>query len=82
MIFQQRRSVGLTPAAVKAAAGATEYMRIARVVNITRTLADLKKRNIWVVGADMDGQKPVSYTHLDVYKRQEFVGARRCTVPC
>ena len=57
VIFQQRRSVGLTPAAVKAAAGATEYMRIARVVNITRTLADLKKRNIWVVGADMDGQK-------------------------
>lgn len=57
VVFQQRRSVGLTPAAVKAAAGAAEYMRVARVVNVTRTLADLKKRNIWVVGADMDGQK-------------------------
>lgn len=57
VIFQQRRSVGLTPAAVKASAGAQEYMRVARVVNLTRTLADLKKRNIWVVGADMDGQK-------------------------
>lgn len=57
VIFQQRRSVGLTPAAVKAAAGAAEYMRVARVVNIARTLSELKKRNIWVVGADMDGQK-------------------------
>lgn len=57
VIIQQRRSVGLTPAAVKAAAGATEYMRVARVVNITRTLSELKRRNIWVVGADMDGRK-------------------------
>ena len=56
VILQQRRSVGLTPAAVKAAAGAAEYMKVAKVVNITRTLADLKKQGIWVIGADMDGQ--------------------------
>ena len=56
-IIQQRRSVGLTPAAVKAAAGAAEYMKVAKVVNITRTLAELKERGVWVIGADMDGQK-------------------------
>lgn len=63
VIIQQRRSVGLTPAAVKAAAGAAEYMRVAKVVNITRTLAELKERGIWVVGADMNGQK-LSQTDL------------------
>ena len=57
VIIQQRRSVGLTPAAVKAAAGAAEYMKVAKVVNITRTLAELKERGVWVIGADMDGQK-------------------------
>ena len=57
VIIQQRRSVGLTPAAVKAAAGAAEYMKVAKVINITRTLAELKERGVWVIGADMDGQK-------------------------
>ena len=57
VIIQQRRSVGLTPAAVKAAAGAAEYMKVAKVVNITRTLAELKERGVWVIGADMNGQK-------------------------
>ena len=57
VIIQQRRSVGLTPAAVKAAAGAAEYLKVAKVVNITRTLAELKERGVWVIGADMDGQK-------------------------
>ncbi len=57
VIIQQRRSVGLTPAAVKAAAGAAEYMKVAKVVNITRTLQELKQHGIWVVGADMGGQK-------------------------
>ena len=57
VIIQQRRSVGLTPAAVKAAAGAAEYMKVAKVVNITRTLAELRERGVWVIGADMNGQK-------------------------
>lgn len=63
VILQQRRSVGLTPAAVKAAAGAAEYMKVAKVVNITRTLAELKSQGIWVIGADMDGQ-PLRDTDL------------------
>lgn len=56
VIIPERRSVGLTPAAVKAAAGACEYMNVVRVVNLTRTLEDLKERGLWIVGATMDGE--------------------------
>jgi len=49
------RSVGLTPAAVKASAGAVEYMPIARVTNLNRTIEELQKKNIWVYALTMEG---------------------------
>ena len=56
VIVQERRAVGLTPAAVKASAGAVEYLPVARVTNLTNTLEVLKARNIWAYAADMDGE--------------------------
>ena len=56
VIIPERRSVGLTPAAVKAAAGACEYMNVVRVVNLNRTLEELKERGLWIVGATMEGE--------------------------
>ena len=56
VIIPERRSVGLTPAAVKAAAGATEYMPVAKVTNINRTIEDLQKRGVWVMASAMDGE--------------------------
>lgn len=56
VIIGKRRSASVTAAAVKASAGATEYVRIARVVNISAALAQLKAAGIWVAGADMNGQ--------------------------
>ena len=56
VIIPERRSAGLTPAAVKAAAGATEYLKIAKVINLNRTLEELKERDLWVIGAAMDGE--------------------------
>ena len=56
VIIPERRSAGLTPAAVKAAAGATEYLKIAKVINLNRTLEELKERGLWVIGAAMDGE--------------------------
>ncbi len=56
VIIPERRSVGLTPAAVKAAAGACEYMNVVRVVNLNRTIEELKERGMWIVGATMDGE--------------------------
>lgn len=50
------RSVGLTPAAVKASAGAVEYIPIARVTNLNRTIENLQKRNIWVYALSMNGK--------------------------
>lgn len=63
VIISQRRSAGLTFAAGKASAGAVEYVRVARVVNIPNTVEELKKRGIWVYAADMDGSL---YTSTDL----------------
>lgn len=56
VIVPERRSVGLTPAAVKASAGAVEHVHVARVVNLTRTLEQLQARNIWTYAVTMDGE--------------------------
>ena len=55
VIIGKRRSASVTAAAVKAAAGATAYMRVARVVNVSGALEELKRAGLWVAGADMDG---------------------------
>ena len=50
VIIGKRRSASVT-----AAAGATAYMRVARVVNVSGALEELKRAGLWVAGADMDG---------------------------
>lgn len=57
VIISKRRAVGLTPAVAKASAGAVEYMKVSKVTNITQAVKYLKENGIWVVGADMDGEK-------------------------
>ena len=56
VIIPERRAVGLTPAAVKASAGAVEYLPVAREVNLTRTIERLKKEGIWIYGTAMNGE--------------------------
>ena len=56
VIIPKRRNVGLTYAVGKASAGAVEYVPVARVSNLVETIKDLKKRGVWVYGADMDGE--------------------------
>jgi 23S rRNA (guanosine2251-2'-O)-methyltransferase len=63
LIIPERRASGVTATVVKASAGASEYLPIAKVTNISRTLEELKDRNIWTVGLDERGQK--SYDELD-----------------
>jgi len=55
VVLTERRSAPLSPAAVKASAGAAEHLRIARVVNLVRALEDLKRQNLWVIGLDERG---------------------------
>ena len=56
VVVPERRSAGLSPAAAKAAAGALNYMPVARVKNLNRALEELKAAGLWVTGAAMDGQ--------------------------
>lgn len=56
VIIPERRAVGLTPAAVKASAGAVEYLPVAKEVNLTRTIERLKKEGVWIYGAAMNGE--------------------------
>ncbi len=56
VIVSERRAVGLTPAAVKASAGAVEHLPVARVVNLSQTLEDLKAQGVWSFAADMEGE--------------------------
>ena len=55
VVIGKRRSAAVTAAAVKASAGAAEYMHIARVTNISAAISELKKAGLWVAGADMSG---------------------------
>jgi len=55
VVLTERRSAPLSPVAVKASAGATEHLRIARVVNLVRALEDLKRHNLWIIGLDERG---------------------------
>ncbi len=56
VIIPQHRSVGLTPAAVKASAGAVEHILVARVLNLHRTIDELKKAGVWVYAMTMNGK--------------------------
>ncbi|MDA1280198.1 MAG: 23S rRNA (guanosine(2251)-2'-O)-methyltransferase RlmB [Chloroflexi bacterium] len=63
LIIPERRAVGVTPGAVRASAGALEHVRVARVVNLNRTIERLKEAGVAVIGLDADGD--VNYTQAD-----------------
>jgi len=57
IIIPKRRNVGLNFVVSKTSCGALEYMKVARVGNLAQTIEELKKQNIWIYAADMDGQR-------------------------
>lgn len=56
VVLGKHRSAPVTAAAVKSSAGASEHMLIARVVNISAALEELKAAGLWIAGADMAGE--------------------------
>ncbi len=62
IIIPKRRSASLNATVAKSASGALEYMKVARVTNISNTIEELKEQGVWVFGADMDG---TDYTRID-----------------
>jgi len=57
VVIPQHESVGLTPAAVKASAGASEWVAVAQVTNLARAIEALKKREYWVYAAAASGDR-------------------------
>ena len=64
VIIPKRRAVGLTAVVAKASAGAVEYMKVARVTNITATIEELKKRGVWIYGTAAEGSIPMYQADL------------------
>lgn len=57
IIIPERRSAGLTETVATVSSGALAYVKIARVVNLVRTIEELKKSGISVVGAEASAAK-------------------------
>ena len=60
VVIPQHDSVGLTPVAVKASAGASEWIPVAQVTNLARTIESLKKREYWIYAAAANGEQPTA----------------------
>jgi 23S rRNA (guanosine2251-2'-O)-methyltransferase len=63
VLLPERRSAPISGVVAKTSAGASEHVPIARVTNITRSLEQLKRANVWVVGLDERGTP--DYTDFD-----------------
>ncbi len=63
VFIPERRAVGLTEIVAKAAAGALERVKVARVGNLVRLIEALKEHNIWTVGTSADAE--LDYTEWD-----------------
>lgn len=59
----ERRAAGLTETVAKAAAGALEYVPVARAANVARLVEELKEQGIWTVGTAADAAQ--DYTEWD-----------------
>ncbi|MGI5824176.1 MAG: 23S rRNA (guanosine(2251)-2'-O)-methyltransferase RlmB [Bacillota bacterium] len=55
IIIAKHGAAPVTETVVKVAAGAAEYMPVARVANISMAIQKLKESGVWVAGADMEG---------------------------
>lgn len=64
VVRQTRRAASLEGAAAKASAGAVNHVPVADVVNIARSLDELKKAGVWTVG--LDAKAKMAYYEWDL----------------
>jgi 23S rRNA (guanosine2251-2'-O)-methyltransferase len=64
VVIADRRAVGVTPTVVKASAGAAHHLKIARVTNLARTIEDLKRANVWIVGVE-NVPEAIDFSQMD-----------------
>lgn len=55
VIIPKNRAVGLTATVARTSAGALNYLPVAKVTNLSKTIEELKKEGLWFAAADMDG---------------------------
>jgi len=71
VIVPQRRSVGMTASAWKTSAGAAARTPVAMANNLTQTIKEYKKRGVFVLGLDGDGD--VSLPSLPLAKEPVLI---------
>ncbi len=59
VVIPQRRAVGITSTVLKVAAGALEHLPVARVVNLSRALGQLKDAGFWIYGTTADAEQAI-----------------------
>lgn len=67
VVLPRNRSANITPAVVNASAGAVEYLKVALVTNLVRTMEELKREGFWFVGLeDEPGAQRYDQADFDV----------------
>lgn len=64
VVLPRHRAVHVTPAVVRASAGAVEHLTVPVVSSLVQALADLKDAGFWVAGLDAEGDR--EYWELDM----------------
>ncbi len=72
VLLPEDRAAGITPAAARASAGASEHMRVAKVVNLVRAMQDLQTQGVWITGLDL-GPDARPHTAVDFTGRVGLV---------
>lgn len=67
LVIPDRRAASVTPAVRNASSGAVEHLAIAQVVNLPRTLEDMKQLGIWVAGLEDE-------PNAQLYDQADFSG--------
>lgn len=65
IIIPKDRACEVTPAVVKASAGAAAVVPIANVTNINQVIRDLKDKNYWIYGFEVSGNNKLSKIDFD-----------------
>jgi 23S rRNA (guanosine2251-2'-O)-methyltransferase len=71
VVIPERRSAPITEAVAKAAAGALEYLPIARITNVSQALELLKQAGFWIYG--LDERAPAVYDQVTYNTPTAFV---------
>ena len=64
VVLPKDRAAAVTPAVVRASAGASEHVAICRVSNIVQAMETLKKSGVWITGLHADAEAKL-YTEID-----------------